>query len=373
MAQTLPHNIARLGILGGTFNPIHCGHVEMAAGVLRAYRLDSVLLIPANDPPHKRMETPVPAAHRLRMVALAVEGIPGLAASGIECRRPGKSYTIDTLFELQAAYPGAHLFVITGSDMLRDLPGWHRAEELLKMASFIGVTRQEQSGGEAQAAAALRSEYGADVLLSTMRVPPASSTDIRERILRALPVEGLLPAAVERYIYRHGLYLPLPLARIHARLQTMIPPARLTHTMGVVQSTVWLADAYGVNTQKARLAALLHDCARTEGSDALGHAAGSARIAEVCFGVRDAEVLDAIARHTVLGAAPSPLAQVLYLADAIEPGRSYTGADALRALSRRDLSAAVRLGLEQSIAHVHQSGREVHPDSLRALESFPPK
>ena len=123
----------RIGILGGTFNPIHAGHVQMAVAARDALRLDRVLLMVAADPPHKRVAEAVAGAHRLRMAQLAAAGLPRVEASDLELRRTGRSYTVDTLRELHGRYPGASLYWIVGSDMLHDMPTWHRVEEIFRL------------------------------------------------------------------------------------------------------------------------------------------------------------------------------------------------------------------------------------------------
>ena len=130
-----------IGILGGSFNPVHTGHVRMAVEVLEGLALDRVDLVPAAQPPHKPGRGLLPFALRLRLTELAVEGLPGLAASGLEAERPGPSYTWATLEEYARREPGAGLSFILGSSTLFDLPNWKRGAELFDLASFVAVNR----------------------------------------------------------------------------------------------------------------------------------------------------------------------------------------------------------------------------------------
>lgn len=363
----MQNELKRIGILGGTFNPIHTAHIRMAAEAKTRLALDTVLLIPANDPPHKQVDAFVSAAQRYEMVRLAIEQEDGLAACDIETRRAGKSYTIDTLTALQAQYPAARFFMLLGSDMLRDLPNWHRASELLRLATFVGVKRQEQSGGETEAAQLLKQQYGADTMLLDIDIPPISSTDIRTRVQQAQPTGEQLPASVEQYLYENALYFPAPLAGIAVKVRDMLGDSRYAHTAGVMREAILLADTFGVEPRKARLAALLHDVGRSKDKNALTHAATGADIARGQFQIRDESVLRAIRLHTTLGPDADSLSKIIYVADMIEPGRAFHGVAALRMLAKENLNAAVRACLEQTISYVKSCGKEVHPDSMLAL------
>jgi len=189
----------RLGIFGGTFNPIHLGHLLIAADAAEAFHLDRVVFIPAATPPHKRPRVLAPAAQRLRMVKLAIRGNPRFTCSDIEVRRGGPSYSVETLRHLRSAMPRARFFFIIGSDSLRELHRWKEARELVKLCEFICVTRP----GERIARCRLR---GARIHRLTGHPANVSSTDIRNRVARGATTRYLLPDAVRRHIERHRLY-----------------------------------------------------------------------------------------------------------------------------------------------------------------------
>lgn len=194
----------RLGILGGSFDPIHVGHVAAAEAVLRLRGLDRVFLVPAGQAPHKAGGG-APFEHRLAMARLAVEGRPGLEVLDLEGRRPGPSYTVDTLRELERLHPGAAFELLVGADMLLDLPTWRRAEEVVRAAQIVAF------GRPGAIAAAARQEFerafghGRHVWLD-LEPRDASSTEIRRRMAAGEAVGGLLDPRVEAYIRRHGLY-----------------------------------------------------------------------------------------------------------------------------------------------------------------------
>lgn len=360
----------RIGVLGGTFNPVHEAHIAMAKGVRRLLDLDEIQLIVAQDPPHKRVEGHVQAECRYEMACLAVQGIEGVYASDIELHRPGKSYTIDTVRELGRLYAGALLYIIVGSDMLQDLPNWHRAEELLREAAFVCVPRQGCSDADAAAAQRLRAQYGADVRMVNLSVPPISSTQIRHQVARALPIRGLMPFGVEQYIYEKGLYLPQELRDMQEKCRAALNTNRYRHTMGVVRMAITLAQRYGIDAEQARLAALLHDCGRGMDDGALTHALTSERLAREEYGITDDAVLRAIRLHTTLGPGATRLDKVIYIADMVEYGRRFRGVGELRRLAMKNLDAATAKGLFDTITYVKQRGLPVHSDSLTALREL---
>ncbi|MFZ0216570.1 MAG: nicotinate (nicotinamide) nucleotide adenylyltransferase [Candidatus Dormiibacterota bacterium] len=194
----------RIGIVGGTFDPIHLGHVELAEAARRCARLDRVLLIPAGVPPHRHR--PVASdADRLAMCRLAVRHHPNLEASDRELRRGGPSYTLQTLVELQRAYPGAGLFLVLGWDAARDLPTWHEPQQVLRLATLVVLPRP----GLAPPTAADLREAGVDparTLLCRPGTPDVGATDLRRRLRSGAEPDGLLDPAVLAYIREHHLY-----------------------------------------------------------------------------------------------------------------------------------------------------------------------
>lgn len=185
----------KVGILGGTFNPVHQGHVTMALGALGALGLQEVWWIPAGRPPHKAVEREVSAEHRYRMVEKAIEGVPQFKILPIEKNRPGPSYTVDTLTELARLHPANEWFFITGSDVVPELSKWRAIERALKLATFVVVARP---GAEPPLPAGVK----------WLDVPPVdvSSSEIRRRIRTGRSIAGLVPEPVARYINEQRLY-----------------------------------------------------------------------------------------------------------------------------------------------------------------------
>lgn len=185
----------KIGILGGTFDPIHMGHLLIADGVRTFLKLDEVLFIPCFLPPHKSAKNLASAKHRVKMVELAIKDYPYFKISTIEIERGGKSYTIDTLKELHKLYKGkAKFYFIIGSDNLGDLKNWKSIDELKNLCQFVAVAR---SG--------YKKRYPGVKILNLPTLP-ISSTDIRLLIRNGKPIEYLVPSKVKRYIYKNRLY-----------------------------------------------------------------------------------------------------------------------------------------------------------------------
>lgn len=196
----------RLGVLGGTFDPVHRGHLALAAAARDELGLGRVLFVPAGQPWRKAGRSIALDEDRLAMLQRALEGEAGLEIATLELERAGPSYTVDTLEALRAEVPGAEMFFILGEDALSDLPNWVRPEGVLELAK-LAVARRCGGAGEADAGAGRRLPGLAErVAWLAMPVVEVSATEIRERVCRGLPIGEMVPAAVEAYIREHGLY-----------------------------------------------------------------------------------------------------------------------------------------------------------------------
>jgi nicotinate-nucleotide adenylyltransferase len=192
----------KLGIFGGTFNPIHLGHLLIAQDAVEAFGLSKVLFVPAATPPHKRVESLATDRHRLAMVKLATRDNPSFEVSDIELCRGGVSYTIDTVWTLRKLHPRAELFLLIGSDSLNEFHTWHSATELARLCRVVAVLRP----GEKRFQFAKRKLPGLRPLKLQAHPFDVSSTEVRERVRKKASVRYLVPEAVQRYIAKHGLY-----------------------------------------------------------------------------------------------------------------------------------------------------------------------
>jgi nicotinate-nucleotide adenylyltransferase len=197
--------MARIGLLGGTFNPPHLGHLVCAQSALEGLELDRVLFVPVHTPPHKEPDGDPGVEHRVALCALAVDPDGRLDVSRVEADVPGRSYTVDTLSRLHEQRPEDQLTFIVGGDMARSLPDWREPETILSLAD-IGVAGREDVGADS-IRVRLGVLAGADrVRFFDMPRIDISSTLIRERVAAGRPVRYLVPDAVAAYIAREGLY-----------------------------------------------------------------------------------------------------------------------------------------------------------------------
>ena len=198
----------RLGILGGTFDPIHYGHLDAAAAARTALGLDEILIVPSHDPPHRQADPHANAFHRFALAALAIDGLDGYRVSDMELRRNGPSYTIATLGELRdAGWAPSQLFFILGADAFADMATWHRYPEVLDAANFAIVARP---GAALDAAidrvSEARARLGRSVFPVHADTRDVSSTAIRERLAARQSIDDLVPASIARHILAHNLY-----------------------------------------------------------------------------------------------------------------------------------------------------------------------
>ena len=192
----------RVGVLGGTFDPVHRGHLALARAARDELGLDELLFVPAGQPWRKAGRIVAAANHRLAMLRLALKGELGFRVETLEMDRPGPSYTADTLEALRAARPGDELFFVIGEDALADLPNWVRPGRILELATLAVARRVDVPNAAAEGPPGLRER----VVWLKMPLLAVSATEIRDRVRRGLPVDGLVPPAVAAYIREHRLY-----------------------------------------------------------------------------------------------------------------------------------------------------------------------
>jgi len=196
----------RIGILGGTFDPIHLGHLILAEEARYLLNLAQVLLAPAADPPHKRDQGKSPAEHRVRMVELAIADNPHLALSRIDIDRPGPHYTLDMVRLLAAQHgPDTELYFLMGLDSLADPPTWHRPQELMQACRLAAFSRPDTEFDWTSLEAALPG-VRAQVIVLPMPLLEISGRDLRQRARQGRPLRYQTPRQVEQYIAQHQLY-----------------------------------------------------------------------------------------------------------------------------------------------------------------------
>ncbi len=388
----------KIAIMGGTFDPIHYGHLVAAETVRAEINAEKVLFIPTGRPPHKNNETIAHDEHRYLMTVLATASNPYFNVSRIEIDRSGLTYTIDTIKSLKQICPDTEIYFITGADAINEILTWKDPEELLKMCKFVAVTRPEYNKDKLIANIKnYEDKFKVDLTFVEVPALSISSTDIRNRIISEKPIKYLLPDEVEQYIIKFGLYKTAPMNSpmftfINQKLHSVLKPKRFAHTQGVASEAVKLAQIWGADFEKAYTAGLLHDCAKNFSNEKtlelckkynvelddvvkeqldLAHSFLGSAVAENEYLISDIEILNAIKYHTTGRADMSLLEKIIYIADMTEPNRKYyDGLDEIRKASYKDLNKAVYLGLKQTVDFNTGKNRLIHPLSLSALKYY---
>lgn len=389
----------KIGIMGGTFDPIHIGHLSLAEAVRDELDLDRVIFVPAGEPPHKERGSLGSAEDRYNMTLLGCKDNPFFEVSRTELDREGPSYSVDTIRELKKLYGEDNRFYfILGADSLMEFDNWREPKTLLSLCCFAAVARPGFKSKKITAQLKkLKEKYNADIKYTESVRLEISSTDIRNKISQGKSVKYSVTEAVLEYIREKGLYGFKPefypeVRGFKNKLKAELKPNRYIHTLGVAEEAVKLAEKHGEDKHKAYIAGLLHDCAKNfdnkrtfrfckeygvalddilrEQPDLI-HSFLGAAAAEREYGIEDKDILNAIRYHTTGRPGMSRLEMIIYLADMTEPNRVYyEGLDKIRELSYYDLKGAVAEALNETISFNRERGRIVHPLSLEAFEFY---
>ncbi|MDI9469001.1 MAG: nicotinate-nucleotide adenylyltransferase [Bacillota bacterium] len=388
-----------VGYFGGTFDPIHNGHLHMLDAATKVFALDLVIVMPAGMPYHKDLLAVSPACFRYMMCRRALSRRPEVVLSAAEIRRRGPSYTIDTVHDLKRDFlPGDRFYLICGSDILDTIQHWYHFEELLtELVLAVAIRPGENRSRLEQRAQELQRRYGAEVILYDTPMLPVSSTAIRQQIEESRgrsPAD--LPPGVMRIIRRYGLYRePNPMVwlqpetrrqvvELESKLFDLISLKRLAHSVSTMFEAIRLAKRFGGDVNRAAIAALLHDFAKEltvsemralapalesdpRDSNATLHGPAAGQLLESVFGINDPEIADAITWHTTLREGATMLDKIIFLADKIEPSRTFGDLGPIREKAERDLDEAVLATLEGVRQHLIREKLKVHPASLAAM------
>ncbi len=381
----------KIGLMGGSFNPIHERHLEMASCALKEAKLDRVLFLPTGNPPHKKVGLE-DAEHRYEMTRLAVSGIKGFEPSRIELERKGTIYTVDTLTLLKKQLPNAEFYYIIGEDTLFDLPNWRKAEQVFKLTRFLVCRRATHTPEDDPRCKELRKQ---GCKFSFLSLPPrdVSSTAVRAELAEGGDPDELKPQVIE-YIRLMGLYGQAPSPAIgeeaYAKLKKSLSEKRLLHSLLVSWTARRLAKQHGVSEEVAATAALLHDCAKcmplanmqqiakenrllidklTMQNGNLLHGPVGAVVAEKDYGTHDPNVLASIRCHTTGKVGMLPLDMIVFLSDKIEPSRrSYPALEEVRRLAQESLPAAMSHSLRSTLDYVKSQKGVPHPTTQRVAD-----
>ena len=375
-------------LYGGTFNPIHRGHLNICVRAREAVGADRVLLMPAAQPPHKFAGWLAPDRDRLAMCSLAVQDLPGLQVSDYEIRRGGRSYTVETLRNLVAREPEEKFWLLIGTDMFLTFSQWKEWQEIGKMAVLLVASREEGDREQLLAQQKALAAEGVDSLLLENLPLPMSSTGIR-RELRKTGTSDKIPPEVLAYIQERGLYLhdPEDIAYLREYIRPFMTDYRYRHSLGVEKQAATMARRFGADVHKASLAGILHDVCKDmpkgpllqnilesgiingidfSASPQLIHSYAGALYLQSHMEIHDPEVIDAVRYHTTARAGMGLLETIIYLADLTSEDREYGDVEEMRRLCREDLRGGMIRALTHTVGELVKKNRPICPDTVDA-------
>lgn len=388
----------KIGIMGGTFNPIHYAHLIIAQCAVEKFGLDKIIFITTGNPVHKPNECIEDAKYRHNMVELAILSNPLFEASDMEVKRNEPTYTIDTLQELKAIYPDSELTFIIGTDSLNKLSTWKNSEKLFDYSSFAVATRPfydlESDSCE------FIERYSENIKFFEVPINAISSTEIRKKINLGHSITYLVPEKVVEYIQENSLYevdFFQKYDRIVKQLRENLTEKRFNHSIEVAKISKKLAINYNLidyDVERAFLAGLLHDCAKCfdkvkifetankynyhldeilQNQPDLAHSFLGYFVAknEYDFEICDEDLLNSIKYHTTGRENMSTLEKIVYIADYIEPTRpAINSIEQARILAYDDLDKTMLYILENTIEFNKSKGRLIHYLSEEAYEFY---
>lgn len=379
-------------LYGGTFNPIHRGHLHVCQLAKEAVDAQRVLLIPAALPPHKSAGWLAPDKDRLALCALAAQSHDFVQVEDWELRRGGRSYTVDTLRHLREAHPGEEFWLLMGADMFLTFTQWKDWEEIGRMASLLAACREEGERATLKAQKELLERRGIRVKLLNNLPMPMSSSQIREELRQGKASDKVDPKVLD-YIREKGLYPkdPEDLAFLRRYIRPLMTDYRYNHSLGVEKQAVALARLYGVDERKAAVAGILHDvckdmpkgpllqCILESGimggidfgvSPQLIHSYAGALYLQSHMDIHDPEIIGAVRYHTTARAGMTLMETVIYLADLTSEDRTYPDIEVMRRLCREDRKAAMAYALRYIVGELTRKGRQICPDTIAACAEY---
>lgn len=370
----------KVGILGGTFNPVHLEHISLCKSAIDELNLDKLIVMPTFISPHKS-NLPAPAQDRLNMLKIAFSDVEKVEISDYEIAKQGKSYTYETV-EHFSKDKDISLYFIVGGDMLTDFKTWKYPERILKACSLAVFSRENfftDFDGEREY---FKKNFNCDFKKLSYIGKDFSSTKIRTYAKFNLSLDGLTHKGVAEYIYKNKIYLA---DKIEQVVSKSLPIHRVKHTADVIVCALKRAKDFGIDVEKARIACALHDIAKyidyktIEGfclpqentPEPVIHAFLGAYIAQKYLNINDEEILDAIRYHTTAKANMSKLAKLVFVADMIEEGRNYQGVEKLREIYlNSDLDTCFNECLKEEFLHLINKKQYIFIETINAFNFY---
>lgn len=373
----------KIGIFGGSFSPIHNGHLQIAEDCLIEMGLDKIIFLPNSKPPHKNVEK-FSFENRAEMLKLAIEDNEKFEISLVEEDFLKTHYSYNTMKE-NFCNDKDKFYFIMGDDEFLNISSWYEYEKFLEITSVIVFLRKYNLDFILDKNKDLIEKYDINIVKNS--VISISSTDIRNRMNEKKSIKYLIPKKVYKYIYEDLNYFDIN--KIKKDLKEKLSKNRYEHSLRVADYCKRLAKIYKIDENRAYLSGLVHDCAKnleefymlnkklnsdiifdTEERDNenLKHAPIGAVVCKDLYGIFDEEILSAVRYHTTAKENMTLLEKILFISDKIEPGRKYDTVDELRRLADFDIDRAIVKFLNDSFEYLEKKSQKVHHLSVKARD-----
>ena len=367
--------------MGGTFDPVHFGHLRLAEACREALQLEEIWFIPAALPPHKDWRIS-PYEKRRRWLEQALAGKDWCRILDIERQREGKSYTYHTLKALRKQEPHCEFYFLTGADSLEKLDTWYRWQDILDLCHFVATSRPGYGGQIPEKLQKEAQKRKGGILCLEIDALDISSTAVREQIALQRDIARLVPAQIIDEVKDS---MEIKVEGYKELLKKRLSVKRYNHSIGVANTSAKLAGMFNGDIERAYLAGLLHDYARELSNSQLLelamehdlshdevellqpnllHGPVGAWLLQEQGIITDEQILNAIRWHTTGHPNMDQLSRIVYIADYIEPNRDFPGVDALRQIAHRDLDLGMLAGLDHTLNFLIQKGGFIHPWSV---------
>lgn len=358
----------KVSLFGGSFNPVHNEHINIVKAAIAELGFDKVIIMPSYATPAKYGRITASPEDRYNMCLSAFGSVKGAEVSDYELKQGGTSYTCLTVSHLKEIYKNDELYVLIGADAYADFENWKNPRQILGNARLAVCGREKPALLNGVSAVGF-SYIGAGVSSTRIRALAALGEDIGE----------YTPRSVADYIKENNIYK----LEFADRLKKYLTPSRWRHTVGVAVCAAEMCPRFGIEEKSALIAAALHDCAKylNEGcAELVGfvppdnvpqpviHQYSGAFVAENVFGIKDADILNAIRYHTSGRENMSDLEKLIFLSDLLEEGRSFEGVEKLRGEFSHGLDRGMTAALAARLEYLRSEGKQVYPLTKKAYE-----
>ena len=370
----------RIGIFGGSFNPVHKEHYKIAKGAIEELSLDKLYVVPTFLSPHKKSAVMASGEDRFNMLKICFSDLPKTEVCNYELKAQGVSYTYLTILHFKKLHPNAKLYLIMGSDMLENFPTWKNPEIITENATLALLERRGDGINTQKIVDIVKNRFNANVEVLKEFGTTYSATEIRVNCALGLSVSEFLDGGVADYIKLHNLYQG---DEYYNYVKRALPEKRLIHTAGVIITALKYAKVLGVDSKKAELSALLHDVAKYVDINSVpkgvvpsdcpievAHQYVGEYIANKVLGVKDEEVLNAIKFHTTGRPNMTALEKIIYISDLLEPSRKYIGVDELRRAVLKDFNEGFIVCINEVLQFLQKQGGEIYPLTIETTKYY---